>query len=197
MVILPRRVLPQPKPAISPGGDCAACSLGGLLGFLSVQEVYEKFSSGLARGTTWSEARDRLYEAKAEGLIDRLVTDVPVWPPEWQAKMTWGLPGWSMSLEWFAYMTMAFDAGYYGLTSISHKGLGPVTHTDHSVLLCGVREREEPVIVEGKKLANKIIQELLVSCSSKGDYWVEVNEFLERSGGFNVLLARPVSQKES
>jgi hypothetical protein len=40
MVILPRRVKPQPVPGIVEGGDCGACVLGGLFD-LSVEEVYE------------------------------------------------------------------------------------------------------------------------------------------------------------
>ena len=38
-IILPRRVAPQPSPAIVPGGDCGACVLAGLFG-ITVADAY-------------------------------------------------------------------------------------------------------------------------------------------------------------
>lgn len=192
--VLTRRSLPQPKPALSPGGDCAACVTGGLLGLSAVQEVYDLFSDGTPEATTWGTARDRLWEAKSFGMLDRYIDVVPQWSLAFDGRKTWGSPSWEQCIEWFGYVTLAMDAGYYAVTSINYAGEGPFSETDHSILLCGVRDRKEPVFHNEKKIADKVIQEVLVSCSSKGEYWIDARDLLERHGGFNVLLARPVER---
>jgi len=193
-VELPRRALRQPSPALHPGGDCAACSFGGLVGFESVQQVYDEFSEGEPVATSWETSRRRLWEARSRGFIDRFIEDVPLWPDMFLGHLTWGNTSWfCQGLAWENYLTMAFDAGYYGLASINYKGEGPGSDTDHAVLLCGIEEVHTPLTLSTGTKASRIDRHLLVSCSSKGDYWMETRKFLQEYGGFNVLLARPVS----
>lgn len=195
-VELPRRALRQPSPALHPGGDCAACSFGGLIGFESVQQVYDEFSEGRAEATCWTTARERLWEALSKGYIDRLIDEVPTWPETFSGRLTWGNTSWwSQGFAWENYMIMAFEAGYYGLTSIDYNGQGPGSETDHAVLLCGIQEVRTSRTLSSGKSAESISRQLLVSCSSKGDYWIEARKFLKEYGGFNVLLARPVSHE--
>lgn len=192
-VVLVHRAVPQPVPNLQPGGDCGACVLAGLLG-KGVQEVYDTFKDGKALSFHWRDMHDALWKAESHGLLDRIVTDVAMWPWTGAAPfIEWGLHSGYQSIAWFNYLTMALDAGYYGLAMVDiHKKGCFGGGTDHWVLLCGARVRKEP-FEDGKGASIK--QEVLVSCSSTrtpDEEWVEASRFLIDRGGFNVLLARPV-----
>lgn len=191
-VVLPRRVVPQPTPNLYPGGDCGPCVLAGVLG-KTVQEVYDQFSSGKYKSFHFSEMCGALHSAEAYGMIDRVVTDIPIWP--WagsaEAFCAWGIPSTLQNLAWFAYVTMAMDAGYYCLAMVdTKKGGAHGEGTNHWVLLVGVRELRIPI----DERSARISTEVLVSCSSRttpDEEWVEASTFLKERGGFNLILARP------
>lgn len=197
-VVLPRRAVPQPSPAIVKGGDCTACCLAAVTG-LSVQDCYglvedERLAGG---GLTWEGVRRALIEAERRGLIDDCVTTTPMWVENfYPAHMMWGLTAVMQGGGWLDYLRLAFTAGFYALTHIDYAGRGPYESGDHFVLLCGVRERLEPVDNEvGRKVgARAILREVLVSCSASGERWIGANEFLKTRGGFAVLLAKPRSE---
>lgn len=202
-VILPRRVVPQPAPQLYPGGDCGACVLGGLLG-ITVAEVYERFQrDGKVEAFSWSETRSALIKAQWQGLLDRVIDTVPIWPIRVDAHLIWGLPAWSMGQQWFSYVRMALDAGYYVTAAVDLDKAGPitekagkrlVTEPDHYVMIVGAREREEPIELDSGTKGARILQEVLVSCSSTktpDEEWVEARGFLRERGGYNVLMARP------
>lgn len=181
-IVLPRRALPQPHPYVSDReGDCAACCLAGLTG-LDVSEVYRQL---LPNSTTIRDLSQALYEGKAKGLFDRVITHSPLWVGQCGSQ-TWGLPSWEQASNWWEYVVMGLDAGYYGLCVVDVYEQGPFSRTNHVVLVVGARERSE----EGK---SRVYQDVLSSCSASGgtEEWVEVSEFLQRRGGFPVLLARP------
>lgn len=186
--VLPRRAVPQPHPMINARGDCAACCLAGVLGWSDIRRVYDEIQGGEVRAPSWPCVRTNLWTAYSKDLVDRIIDTVPIWP-EIPAQMHRGMPATASALEWFAYVRMAVEAGYYGLAEIafSRSSTDP---TDHEVLICGARERREPRS-EG---CSVVIQEILVSCSasSPDGRWVAVREFL-RWGGYNVLLVRPVT----
>lgn len=187
VVVLPRRVIPQPTPNLYPIGDCGACVLGGLFG-LTVPEVYARFR-GKVESFSWWEMHKALYQADSEGLADRIVTATPDWPQTTHpATRAWGTPSTMVNLEWFSYIRMAIDAGYYALANVdsTRSGIGG-SGPNHWVLLCGTR-------VVRPEECGVIRQEVLVSCSSRStpdEEWVWGLEFLRDRGGFNVLLARP------
>lgn len=191
-VLLPRRVVSQPIPFIVPGGDCGACVLGGLLG-LSVADVYTRYAQdGKPASFGHVELHNALLQAHyQDGLIDRVVAAVPIWPyalPKWD--VPWGLPAWSQALQWFDYVRMALDGGYYALAGVTFEQGGPFAGIDHIVLLCGAREVRIPIDAGGARIE----KEVLVSCSSTkspDEEWVNVGDFLSKRGGYNVLLARP------
>ncbi len=190
-VVLPRRVVRQPKPHVNPGGDCGACVLAGLLG-TEVGDVYERFRGGKCESFHWHAMRTALWEARSAGLVDRIVTDVPMWPanvPDMAA--AWGWHSGYQSLAWASYVEMAVDAGYYGIAMVDvHKKGAHGGGTNHWVMLCGSRERTEPMSDGAAEIKN----EVLVSCSSSttpDEEWVGVQDFLRERGGFNVLLVRP------
>jgi len=191
--VLTRRVTPQPSPEVHKGGDCGACVLSGLLG-KSVPDVYVLFQEGKCDSFHWHKMREALWTARSMGLVDRIVTDVPMWPgtiPEMVA--SWGMHSGFQCLAWFAYVQMALDAGYYGLAMVDiHKKGAHGGGTNHWVMVCGARTRREPS--EAVPGAASIVQEVLVSCSSRttpDEEWVEVDRFLIERGGFNLHLARP------
>jgi len=186
-VTLPRRSLRQPQPNMNPGGDCAACALGGALG-LTVPEVYARLREGKIQGATWFDARDALHRARAAGLADRIIVDVPIWPWAGYEPRAWfGLAASAQAMPWFAHLRMALDAGYYGIAEVSYRRAGPLGLPDHQVLLCGVRE-----VWPEEGVGGVIRHEVLVSCSAgAAEEWVDVDDFLTQRGGFNVLLVRP------
>ena len=192
IVELPRRVVPQPKPAIHKGGDCSACVLGGVLGIPTVREVYETFFGGKPKALSRHEMVAAVEDAEWKlELLDRVISDIPHWPALPNTQI-WGQPGWGQNLAWYAYVRMAIDAGYYGIASISYAKQGPPAESDHVVLICGVRVREEPTRIAK---AFKLTHEILVSCSAAHPEgrWVDHNEFLEAWGGYNVILVRPAA----
>ena len=168
--------------------------MGGLLG-LKIQEVYERFSEdGKVEPFNWYSMRSALSQAQAEGFLDRVIDDVPVWAGgSIDAKRFWGFPSWESNLAWFSYVRMALDAGYYGFAFVDFDRSGPQgSGTDHIVLVCGHRERREKhATIKG---VSTICPEILISCSatkSPEEEWVHHHEFLSRWGGYNLLLARP------
>lgn len=182
--ILPRRSLRQPLPHVVPGGDCGACVLAGIfqrdLGY-----AYGTLNNSITGAIAHPEMAACIERARWEGIADRTVTAVPQWPVP-SILQAWGNPSWQQSHEWFYYLRMAIDAGYYGVASIDFHHSGPFgTGPDHWVLLCGVRERRVGFVIE---------HEVLVSCCvSHTERWVSAYEFLRHWGGFNVLLVRPTT----
>lgn len=132
-----------------------------------------------------------MYE---HGRIEVLIEDTPMWPRSiYAGHATFGFPGHLMGMEWFAYVRMALEAGYYAAAWVDHTRSGPLGDgSDHVVLICGARERvERHPTVEG---ASTIHQEVLVSCSSRttpDEEWVKRVDMLRDRGGFNVVLVRP------
>ncbi|HEX7095167.1 MAG TPA: hypothetical protein VF183_04755 [Acidimicrobiales bacterium] len=190
-VVLPRRVLPQPTPDVVAGGDCGACVLGGLLGWSSVERVYDVLVGKRQSISEGEMARILRYAVQHHGL-DRALEE----PAEWRTMSShwcraFGTTGFSESNAWFAYVRMAIDAGYYGIALVDadRRGLagnGP----NHWVLICGAR-------TDGAWPGNgqTVTGEVLVSCSMRStgglDEWVNAREFLRDRGGYNLFLARP------
>ncbi len=196
-VILPRRVRAQPLPFVAKGGDCGACVLGGVLDW-DIEDVYEKFGEdGKPTNYTWPGMRDVLYRAHMDGALDRIIVDPPIWPHGYSAQLLWGYPGWTMARDWFQYVLMAMDAGYYGLAVVDHASRGHKQPGDHFVMIVGARMRYEDL----KGSAQGVLQEILISNSStrakKPEEWVSVDVFLETWGGFNAFLVRPSVEAQS
>lgn len=186
--VLPRRVRPQPSPALVPGGDCGACVLGGALD-LDVARVYADIKGKVESVSFW-EMQRMLRVAAMNGLADRIIEE----PAEWRsvsglAHAAFGRPAYFESLSWFNYVRMAVDAGYYGLAMVNHARQGVESHgTDHWVLICGARCAE-------LRSGDTITGDVLVSCSARGgsEEWVEARDFLKNRGGYNLLLVRPAA----
>ena len=193
--VLPKRVVPQPTPLVLPGGDCGACVFGGLVG-KTVPEVYEFCFKGEPKSFHWDAMCTALHEAEREGLIDRLVMDVPIWPWELHSSFCeWGLHGSLQGLAWFNYVQMAVDAGYYAMALVDADKKGPFGGgTNHWIMLVGTRQRR---VLHPTLPVATIHNEVLVSCSSRrtpAEEWVGQGPFLSERGGFNLLLARPTSE---
>lgn len=193
LVVLPRRVVPQPTPELNVGGDCGACVLAGLTD-LSVADVYAKLREdgkviSFSQYTMASAIRAGRY-AKPR-LFSRIIEDAPSWRVH-EILRQFGDAGWMQSMPWFQYLTMAFESGYYAIACVRHDKTGPMSGgTDHWVLLVGSRVRWE-LNEDGTGRGS---YEVLVSCSSRStpdEEWVEAGQFLKERGGFNCLLARPV-----
>lgn len=191
LVELPRRVVKQPTPELSPGGDCGACVLAGLLN-LSIEDVYARLhEKGVPHHfghTSMVEAlRRAYYDLK---LIDRYVTRTPHWPI-WDARRAWGDASWLQSMEWREWLTMAFDAGYYAIAQVRAVHEPMMFETNHWVLYCGTRTKWDGP--PGARHSGET--QLLVSDSGRTkphEAWFELGPHLKERGGFACLLARPV-----
>jgi len=193
-VVLAWRALPQPEPFVVEGGDCGACALAGVLG-VGVEVVYDRLCAGRREALSRLELESAADEARRQGLLDRVVADVPFWPSR-KSYLAFGHPGHLSFPEWWAYVRMALDGGCYGLCSVDFDRRGArhdiPPETDHVVVLCGARE----VCVPHPTMAgaSRIDRQVLVSCSARStpdEEWVEVRDFLSTRGGYNVLLVRP------
>lgn len=193
-IVLPKRVVPQPRPRIYKGGDCSACVLAGLIGY-TVEEIYtEVYEQDLdqPKPLCWPEMALRLNRLYYKKELDRLIDSIPIWPTD-DAMRSFGDGFAAQGHRWFKYVTMALDAGYYGIMMYNLQGdLSQMPN--HFVLVCGAR-------VRGRKIRNKAAWEmesqLLISCSSRRTadkaFWVALNDLAAKHGGFNILLARPRS----
>jgi hypothetical protein len=188
IVTLPRRVIQQPMPPLHDEGDCGACVVAGLLG-ITVEAVYER--KGETTPFCWLTLHKLIGEAYWNDELDRLITKVPYWPYG-DALRGFGDPSWHRNLEWFEYVRMGLDAGYYGLMNLNMKGVGPFAMADHFVMVVGARDHEVPN--PNCKGSSMVLKELCISDSStrKPDlYWIDHLELLRNHGGYNVMLARP------
>lgn len=191
-VVLPRRAIPQPTPVISPhGGDCGPCALGGVLGWSSPRDVYDRLREGETKAFTWWDMRHAVATAGWQGLIDRSIGDVPLWPFERHpGHLCFGLTGAMMSDAWFRYVRLAIDAGYYGLAQVDQSREGPESETDHYVVIAGARF----VFVPHADGGGSYLEEILVSDSARcgpAEEWIEARRFIRERGGYNVILLRP------
>lgn len=194
LVELPGRVLKQPTPELNPGGDCGACVLAGLLG-ISIEEVYAKLHPkgkpyAFSHPDMASALRSAQYDLK---LVDRYITRTPMWPV-WDAMRAWGDAAWSQSMDWREWITMAFDAGYYGIAEVRHTHEPMKFTTDHWVLYCGTRTKWDGPF--GARGTGKF--ELLVSDSGRTkphEQWFEIGEHLVQRGGFAAMLVRPTKSR--
>ena len=195
--ILPLRVMEQIRPTINPKGDCGICVLGGLQGVAKTsrtefQIMYKNYSQrdyrNAKKALNYPNMIDALWTAKSNDWISDFNPNVPIWP-QYSADMVWGVPSSSMGLEWFHYIKIAIQAGYYGITFINAFGRGPNVNPNHWVMICGVREVEIPV-----NGSSKLEQEVLISNSSevlKPEFWENTWAFLTSFGGYNTILVKP------
>ena len=193
-VLLKKRVIPQPLQALNTAGDCGACVLGSLFN-LSIKEVYERFNNGEPKGFTIVDLRNILLDTNNRKYFERAVTDVPYWQVK-NTDQAFGNPSWNQSQEWFNYIRMGLDGGYYPIPLVHYKKGGCFSIVDHVVMICGCREKMEPL----PRLNTHIIKpQILVSCpatTSLDEEWVDVKDFLKERGGFNCLLVRPLQDKQ-
>lgn len=183
-VTLPRSAKPQPAPALVTVGDCGACVLGGVLGW-EVPRVYAEFQLDGPRPFHRIDMERALRKAYYDGTVAAVATRTPFWLPE-HPFQSWGIPSWTVASEWFSYIRMAIEAGYYALAPVSMRREGPLGHgVDHWVLLVGARSSTHDGTVK---------QELLVSCPAPSTpelEWVHLRDFLKERGGYDVLLVKP------
>lgn len=182
-VILPRRAAPQPVPHLNSKGDCGPCCLASVIGE-TPQQIYASYFNSVPQGLTYYDLSVVLQAALREKKLDRLVLEHPQWSVSLNQQV-FGSPAWLVSKEWFAWVRMALDAGYYAFALVSMDQRGPVVLPDHYMLICGAREVEVS--------ATLWVEEILVSCPAgfPEGRWFEARPFLMRYGGFNCFLARP------
>jgi hypothetical protein len=161
---------------------------------LTVQEIYD--IKGEVRSFCHPTVQDVLGRLYWDGHLDRLITKVPYWSSG-DAMRIWGDTAVLQADHWFAWVTMALEAGYYGLMHYNMDG-NPGQLPDHFVMVCGARVWHDPIPGKlndkGEPNAWTLRHELLISCSStrtEPEFWLGIDELFEKRGGFNIMLARP------
>lgn len=205
LVEVDRHSARQPSPSLNSGGDCGLCCISGVLGHGTefVREAYRLAydSPDTIRALSlpcMTKALSNLHHQ--HGLIEDLA-DYPVQPRVGFGRgvSPWGYPGDQLFNEWLHQLRTHLEAGYVGVTEILFSGGGRTTAdfkyrgSDHWVLLIGAKsvyweKRDE----QGKFQFGGWDKYVKVSCSVKGDYWVDIQDFLTQYGGFHVLFVRPV-----
>jgi len=205
-VVLPRRVRQQRDnlPALWKEGDCGACVLAGVLDLPDLKAAYELTDEGKIEPFSHTRLYRALHAADRKGLVDRLITEVPSWSV-YQVHQTWGSPAWLQNLDWFYWLRMGIDAGYYGLASVDADHRGPLKgRVNHIVLIVGTREEIEHKTMKSSVDGNFInysshTPQVLISCSSTksvDEEWVNVRDYLMWWGGFNIQLVRPLEKNK-
>jgi hypothetical protein len=137
--------------------------------------------------------RQVVCNAKQDGMLSDYMVDTPFWIPN-HGEGYYGMPGFMVSLQWYRYLRMALQAGYYALSNVVHDKNAPYHPPDHAVLLVGARTHWEEGSIPNSRSGSF---EILVSCSSTktpDEEWVEVCSFLRDRGGYNIYLARPTPE---
>jgi hypothetical protein len=195
-VLLPACSHPQPNPKFLPDGDCGYCCLAGIMNS-SVNEAYEYVDKIRPTRTDMSKTRDAMSNLtmraiadvwntsqttlKLEGLDARkLCVDI------WECKQSWGTPSWEMSNVWANKIYEILKNDYALMASIDFRGRGPRfkdRETDHAVLIIGLKDIKTRI----NEIAVRIDIIITISCSVRGIWECEVDEFLFKYGGFNAI----------
>jgi hypothetical protein len=195
----------QPSPAKNPGGDCFACALTAALRWvyqkpdLSFERCWQFFEVDTAGGSRalsncWHTMRSALYAADSEffelGRLE-IANDlvIPTFDPE-----TYGHCWFQGHTTEYAHRLEGWlRGGWVALSEIDHAGRGPVVDgrwnvNDHFVAIDGVRSYWKPVAaVPG---AASLTSDVHVVCSSRGAYWIPLDDFLFKHGAAAWWLVR-------
>jgi hypothetical protein len=194
-IVLPRRVVPQPTPAIVPGGDCGACVLGGLLG-ISIERVYDDLR-GKRDSIHFSEMGRILRAAESTGLASGAIDEPAFWLPFRgdDGVYSFGIQARDCGMAWFRLLRMALQAGYYAIAHVDYDrnvASPRGRETNHWTAIVGARFSWQPnPHMAGTKCG---VEEVLVSCSARkspDEEWVERPTFLRERGGLDLLFVRP------
>ena len=173
VIEVPVVALPQSSGSVMPGGDCGYCCLAGLLGLPSIKEAYEITESRMPDG--WSN-RASMCAWRWQFLLRSYGVLSNEFRPKHKYYKTGAVPVPWENLNWINGIRDLFKTGAIFVASIRFNGIPPPPpgtsgYTDHNVLLTGYRERWETV--KHVKGALSQVRELRVSCSQKGEYWID------------------------
>lgn len=66
--------------------------------------------------------------------------------------------------------------------------------SDHFVMIVGTRKLEIRKQLESGSKLSEIQNQLLVSTKTPSEFWVDSRVMLQKHGGYNLFLARPVGK---
>lgn len=189
--ILPLRSKHKLPVSIVKNGDCTYCCIAGLLG-VEIEKVYELcVQYGVTEKyeplTHEFGIPNLLGELIDKNWLNAFIDHVPFWPQQYLNIQSYGFQGHMFWKPWFDYISMAIDAGYYGLLSVNCYGTGGVN--DHTVLLKGYRTRW----VDNPNFKGSLVlhSELCISDPNKEeDGWFLCETYLKNYGGYDVILVR-------
>lgn len=199
----------QPHPTKNEGGDCFACALTAILQHLypknppSFEQCWNYFigkyyykSDKDCLDHGWPGMRKALCKACDDGY--KLDFEADIVKPEYDIE--------TFSYAWWSFKPVSKYAqrlegwlrcGYIALTEIDFYGKGAITpegynnSINHIVVLDGIKTYwKNRYDDNGKWSSASQEHEVHVVCSVKGEYWINIREFLTKYGGAGWWLVK-------
>ena len=161
------------------GGDCGYCCLAGILG-VSIERAYEVVEMRMLEG--W-KSRQNMNVWRWKLLLRSFGLDDSEYRPEHNYYKTGAIPLPWDNLNWIDGVRDIIKVGCVLVVSIRFNGcVSPEPRkgrdTDHNVLITGYREEC------GVPGARRLERSIRVSCSVRGDWWIDWEGFLYWHGGY-------------
>jgi hypothetical protein len=190
--------LPQSSGHVLDGGDCAYCCIAGIFGLPTILSAYELVESHMPEEGGW-RTRCSMSVHRNEMFFESVMGEFQEYQPPFMhyrpglAALPWD------NTNWIWGVRQICEAGHVLLASIRLTGSPPRAprtggDTDHAVIINGFRQKWVPSqVVGGKSLS----QEVRISCSAKGRYWIDWENFLYYHHGYPAIVVDPVRARAS
>lgn len=195
------RPMPQDTGKVLEGGDCGYCCIAGIFDLVSIQAAYEFREAATANAEGGWARRSAMDPYRWKYLLVGLgLPHLELRPPfdhykRGMAELPWENHNWKVVLR------RCIELGDVVVASIRMHAAPPAPPvdfddpkpgqgftTDHNVIINGVRDR----LIPHKTMdAGTWITEFRVSCSRKGDYWIEWSKLSYWHGLCNCIPINP------
>jgi hypothetical protein len=185
------RPLMQTTGRVLPGGDCGFCCIAGIFGLPSIASAYEFVESKLPES---HKARDSMNAWKMKTFLKTLSLPSEEFLPLFDHYKPGLMPLPWENHNWKIELKKHIQAGCIASTSIRFEALAPPPPSsisrlsDHQVIINGFREHAIP-FPSGD--GHKINEEFRISCSVRGDYWIEWCNLLYYHGAHPTFIIDP------
>lgn len=195
-------VIYQEKPTRNKGGDCFAYAfMAGLHHFypenkISLDDLWECFMGKYVGGdpclcNSWNFYKKTFIHLISQGYILEFKSDIVL--PDYSDTDRWGYDYYHFNnhKEFFDRVYALISDGWLLLFSIDNDGRGPATWNaeeqkcyknsiNHLVLVDGIKAQWDDV--DGMEGCRAFHYYIHVVCSTKGEYWIRLDDFIYRNG---------------
>lgn len=183
------RPLPQSAMKVMPGGDCGYCCVGGLLELSDVLQAYEVVERTMPEGS-W-RSRQSMHPSRWREFLEGLGMTFRPFNPAFDhykdgvPEVPWLNNNWAVEFEQLVERGCVLVGSIRFERSVFPDPTRGSIH-DHNVLITGYRVNTVPHPTVPR--AWNVNKEIRIACSNKGEYWMEIDEFLYWHGAsFHVI----------